>query len=113
MAAMIRQLGKSLFASMTSTPTNNIYVVANLGGQGPNTTQEVNAVAGYLRDHGVNIGPGDIDFSKIMPGYQAETNMFTAGGIRWLLVRDFAGQYIYAWPESDSVDYGQEPKKLK
>jgi len=110
MAAMIRQLGRNLFGSLTATPTNRIHVVANLGGQGPNTTQEVNAVAGYLREYGTDLGPGDVDFNQVMPGYQADTHMYSAGGIRWMLVKDFAGQYIYCWPESDSVDYDPQKK---
>ena len=119
MADQIRQLGKSLFASLTMTPTKRIHVVANLGGQGPNTSAEVNAVAGFLKDHGKDLGPGDIDFENVMPGYKAQTHMFTAAGIRWMLVKDFAGQYIYCWPEEDSHDaqdaigQGQDVKKLK
>lgn len=104
MADQIRQLGKSLFGSLTMTPTKRIHVVANLGGQGPNTTQEVNAVAGFLKKHGDDRGPGDIDFEQVMPGYKAQTHMYTAAGIRWMLVKDFAGQYIYCWPEEDSHD---------
>lgn len=102
MASQIRQLGKSLFGSMTRTPTDEIYMIGNLGGQGPNTTAEVAAVSAYLKNNGKDLGPGDIDFDRIMPGYTAQTHLFTADGIRWLLVKDFAGQYIYAWPESDS-----------
>lgn len=104
MADQIRQLGKSLFGSLTMTPTKRIHVVANLGGQGPNSTQEVNAVAGFLKEHGDDRGPGDIDFEQVMPGYKAQTHMYTAAGIRWMLVKDFAGQYIYCWPEEDSHD---------
>lgn len=104
MADQIRQLGKSLFGSLTMTPTKRIHVVANLGGQGPNTTAEVNAVAGFLKEHGKDLGPGDIDFENVMPGYKAQTHMFSAAGIRWMLVKDFAGQYIYCWPEEDSHD---------
>jgi len=104
MADQIRQLGKSLFGSLTMTPTKRIHVVANLGGQGPNSTQEVNAVAGFLKKHGDDRGPGDIDFEQVMPGYKAQTHMYTAAGIRWMLVKDFAGQYIYCWPEEDSHD---------
>lgn len=110
MSATIRQLGRNLFGSLTATPTNRIHIVANLGGQGPNTTQEVNAVAGYLREHGKDLGSGDIDFNQVMPGYQADTHMYSAGGIRWMLVKDFAGQYIYCWPETDSVDYDPQKK---
>jgi len=104
MAAQIRQLGRALFGSLTMTPTNRIYMIANLGGQGPNSTQEVSAVANFLKQHGQDRGPGEIDFDAIMPGYRAETRMFTASGIRWMLVKDFAGQYIYSWPEEDSAD---------
>jgi len=104
MADQIRQLGKSLFGALTMTPTKRIHVVANLGGQGPNTNQEVQAVAGFLKEHGEDLGPGDIDFDNVMPGYSAQTHMFNAAGIRWMLVKDFAGAYIYCWPEEDSVD---------
>jgi predicted chitinase len=104
MAAQIRQLGRALFGSLTMTPTNRIYMIANLGGQGPNSTQEVSAVANFLKQRGEDRGPGEIDFDAIMPGYRAETRMFTAAGIRWMLVKDFAGQYIYSWPEEDSAD---------
>jgi hypothetical protein len=120
MADQIRQLGKSLFGSLTMTPTKRIHVVANLGGQGPNSTQEVNAVAGFLKQYGDDRGPGDIDFEQVMPGYKAQTHMYTAAGIRWMLVKDFAGQYIYCWPEEDSHDAGPglghdepEMKRLK
>jgi hypothetical protein len=89
---------------LTMTPTKRIHVVANLGGQGPNTNQEVQAVAGFLKEHGEDLGPGDIDFDNVMPGYSAQTHMFNAAGIRWMLVKDFAGAYIYCWPEEDSVD---------
>ena len=104
MADQIRQLGKSLFGSLTMTPTKRIHMIANLGGKGPNTSQEVNAVAGFLKDHGDDRGPGDIDFEQVMPGYKAQTHMYTAAGIRWMLVKDFAGEYIYCWPEEDSHD---------
>jgi hypothetical protein len=104
MADQIRQLGKSVFGSLTMTPTKRIHVIANLGGQGPNTTPEVQAVAGFLKKYGDDRGPGDVDFEQVMPGYRAQTHMYTAAGIRWMLVKDFAGQYIYCWPEEDSHD---------
>lgn len=99
----IRQLGRSVFKTMTTTPTNKIFVVANLGGMGPNTDREVQSVADWVRQHGQDYGDGSIDFDRSIPGYEAETHMYTAAGITWLLVKDFAGQYIYAWPEKESV----------
>jgi hypothetical protein len=118
MSRMIRQLGKVLFGSMTNTPTEEIYMIGNLGGQGPNTRMEVNAVANFVRENGDDMGPGDIDFAQVMPGYSAQTHQYSAAGIRWLLVKDFAGEYIYAWPESDSknisnaAQLSNEPKRI-
>jgi hypothetical protein len=99
----IRQLGRSVFKTMTTTPTNKIFVVANLGGRGPNTDREVQSVANWVRENGQDYGDGTINFDRSIPGYEAETHLYTAAGIAWLLVNDFAGQYIYAWPEKESL----------
>ena len=34
----------------------------------------------------------------------ADIKQYSAGGIRWLMVRDEFGNYIYSWPENDSID---------
>lgn len=107
MQRAIRSLGKQLFRSMTRTPTDDIWMIANLGGRGPNTPAEVNAVAGWARKNGEDLGPGDIDFDTSIPGYQADIHQYTAGGIRWLLVRDEFGTYIYSWPEDQSISHDQ------
>lgn len=104
MQQAIRTLGRRLFAAMTSTPTDEILMVANLGGRGPNTHQEVNAVVNFIQQHGQDLGAGDIDFDRIIPGYQADIHQYSAAGIRWLLVQDQFGRYVYSWPESDSRD---------
>jgi hypothetical protein len=104
MSRAIRTLGRQLFRSMTRTPTDDIWMIANLGGQGPNSTQEVNAVANWVRNHGDDLGDGNIDFDTTIPGYNADIRQYTAAGIRWLLVRDEFGNYIYSWPEQDSTD---------
>ena len=99
----IRQLGRSLFKTLTTTPTSKIFVVANLGDMGPNTDREVQSVADWVREHGEDYGNGSVDFDRSIPGYKAKTHLYTAAGITWFLVDDFAGQYIYAWPEQDSL----------
>jgi len=125
MSRAIKQLGKALFKELTTTSTGDISMVANLSGQGPNSEKEVNAVAAYAKKHGKDLGPGDIDFEGIMPGYKASTHMYTADGVRFMLVKDHAGTYIYAWPEKDSKlkmgheklahdkPKADEPKRLK
>ena len=104
MSRAIRTLGRQLFRSMTRTPTDDIWMIANLNGQGPNNTQEVNAVANWIRNHGDDLGDGNIDFDTTIPGYNADIRQYSAAGIRWLLVRDEFGNYIYSWPEHDRID---------
>ena len=103
MSRAIRTLGRQLFRAFTRTETNDVWMLGNLGGQGPNTRQEVNAVAAWVRDNGEDIGTGNIDFDRTIPGYQADIQQYSAGGIRWLIVRDEFGEYVYSWPEQDSV----------
>lgn len=111
MSRAIRTLGKALFREFTRTPTEDVWMIGNLGGQGPNSNAEVNAVAAYLRDTGEDMGLGDIDFDSTIPGYQADIRQYSAGGIRWLVVSDEFGKYIYSWPERDSV-LGQARDRL-
>lgn len=110
MQRAIRQMGKQVFRLMTRTPVDEIYTVANLGGQGPNTPREVNAVAKWIVDNGEDLGDVEIDFSHFMPGYNPEQKLYKAAGIRWLLVRDFAGTYIYCWPDQQSIEMSNAPR---
>jgi hypothetical protein len=118
MSRAIRTLGKQLFRSFTSTDTDDIWMVGNLNGQGPNSRSEINAVAGFVRDQGEEVSVGDIDFDTSIPGYTADIRQYRAAGIRWLLVRDEFGDYVYSWPESDSRDarntpeIGRDPARL-
>ena len=102
MSRAIRSLGRMLFGAMTRTPTEDIYMVGNVMGQGPNTSQEVNAVAAWIRANGRDLGSGGIDFDAVIPGYEADIRTYDAAGIRWLVVQDEFGRYIYAWPRDDS-----------
>lgn len=112
MSRNIRTMGKQLFRMFTRTPTENIYMIGNVMNMGPNNSREMNAVAGYLRDKGHNMGVGDLDFEQIIPGYHADVNQFKANGIRWLVVRDEFGEYVYAWPESDSIMFNDNTRMI-
>lgn len=49
MSAAIRKLGKAVFKELTTTPVDKITVVANLGGQGPNSKREIDAIGAFLK----------------------------------------------------------------
>jgi ATP-dependent Clp protease adapter protein ClpS len=106
MAQGIRTVGRRLFKAFTRTPTDNIIMIGNVMGMGPNTAREVNAVASWLSNTGQKISTGDIDFKNFIPGYKADIRLYKAAGARFMLVKDDFGQYIYTWPEGDSVDGG-------
>jgi hypothetical protein len=100
----IRMLGKRLFGAFTRTPTKDIIMIGNLGGSGPNTEEEVRSVANWVVKNGRLVDDAEIDFSDVMPGYKAQTRHYSTGSVRFQLVKDDHGTYIYAWPESDSLD---------
>lgn len=104
MQRAIRQLGRALFASFTRTPTQDITMIGNVAGQGPNSNRDVLGVMDWIRRNGRRVDTANIDFDQTIPGYEARITQHTAGGVRFMLVRDQFGEYVYAWPESDSLD---------
>lgn len=103
----ILTLGKALFRSFTQTPTKDIVMIGNMGGQGPHSAKEVRSVAKWIVDHGHEVDTAHMDFGQIMPGYTADVKQYRTAGVRFLLVRDAWGDYIYAWPEGDSAQPGK------
>lgn len=104
MSRAILTLGKALFRAFTKTPTEEIVMIGNVGGQGPNSTREVNSVANWVRKNGYEVDDANIDFGQTIPGYSAQVKHYTANGIRFKIVKDQFGDYIYAWPEHDSLN---------
>jgi hypothetical protein len=98
--AHIRSMGRSVFSMFTTTPAGDIQTIANVNGQGPNTDEEMRAVAGWLRDNAEDMGIAEVGFGMAIPGYRPEVKEYRANGIRFHVVRDPHGQYIYAYPEN-------------
>ena len=98
----IRAIGRAVFAPLTRTSIEDIQVLANIGGSGPNETREINAVAAYLQKNGKMDRDAALEFQGKIPGYSADIKVYKALGYTFVLVKDFAGHYIYSWPTSDS-----------
>lgn len=96
----IRAIGRKVFEPFTKTPIENIQVLANVQGQGPNTQTEINSVVNYLLKKGVRSTDAELYFSEKIPNYSASVKIFKAGGHTFFVVKDFAGAYIYSWPSS-------------
>lgn len=99
----IKALGKMVFNQYTRTSIDQVQVLASLQGQGPNTEREINAVASWAVKNGTKATQGNIDFSKIMPGYDADVAVYNVEGSQLMIVSDQFGKYIYAWPEADTT----------
>lgn len=104
MQRAIRQLGKALFGAFTRTPTQDITMIGNVAGQGPNSSRDVRGVINWIGNNGRRVDTAGIDFDRTIPGYRADITQHTVGGVRFMVVRDQFGEYVYAWPESDSLD---------
>lgn len=98
----IRGMGRQVFSMFTSTPLEQIQTIANVQGQGPNTDAEMRAVAGWLRDNAQDLGEVELSHGMAIPGYQPDVKEYSANGIRFHVVRDPMGQYIYAYPDKDA-----------
>ena len=101
LSSPIRALGRQVFGAFTKTPIEDIHVLADLGGRGPNNMREIDAVAGWLQKNGMKDTHAKMHFQRSIPGYKAELIVYRARGRTFLLVRDFAGKYAYAWPSID------------
>lgn len=110
MSRAIRAMGRGSFKMFTNTDLEEIVTIANVNGQGPNSDRELNAVAGWLKAHGEDMGEVTIDYSRVMPGYKPKVREFRLGDTRFHFVIDQFGKYIYAYPEKDAVSYGNEDK---
>lgn len=114
MQQAIRKLGKLVFLQYTRTPIEQIQVLANVQGRGPNSEREMNALVGWANKNGKRVTMGEIDFASIMPGYKADVALYNVEGSQLMIVSDEFGKYVYAWPEADSAsgDWTAE-KRLK
>ena len=52
MKSAVRVIGRQVFSPLTNTDIEDIDVIANLNGSGPNTDEEIRQVGAYLRRNG-------------------------------------------------------------
>jgi hypothetical protein len=90
----IRQLGRQVFAPFTDTPIEDIQVLSTLS----NPDRDVKAVATWIFRNGIRDDEAELEFGQIMPDYKANTQIWNVEGFTFMVVKDFAGHYVYSWP---------------
>ncbi len=98
----IRALGRQVFGSFTKTKIEDIQVIADLGGSGPNTKRELNSVAGWLKKNGQRDTDGEMNFQRSIPEYDADFEIYNAKNFTFMVVQDEYGDYVYSWPSTDN-----------
>lgn len=99
----VRGMGRQIFGMFTRTPLEQIQTIANVNGQGPNTDAEMRAVANFLQQNADDLGEVELSHGKAIPGYAPDVKEYSLNGVRFHVVRDPMGQYIYAYPDSDAT----------
>jgi hypothetical protein len=97
LSSSIRAIGRQVFKPFTDVPIEDIQVIANVNDSGPNTQRELNAVAGYLVQHGERKTEAELHFHDILPQYHVDLKIYSASGFEFMVVKDFAGVYIYSY----------------
>lgn len=112
LAAAIRAMGRQVFGVYTDTKIEDIQVVANLGGQGPNSERELSAVANWLQENGERNTEGEMNFRQSIPDYGAEFQLYEHGEFTFMVVQDEYGNYVYSWPTKDNKSEFNDRKRL-
>lgn len=101
MQQAIRGLGRHVFRQFTDTPIEDIQCLCTFV-EGV-SEDDVKMMMKWVQQNGIRDDSAHIDFSQVMPGYKAETQLWNAADFSFLLVKDNANYYVYAWPEGRGV----------
>lgn len=104
----IRGLGRQVFAQFTDTPIEDVQTVTTL----TNSETEVKALMHWIRRNGVRDDRAEMDFEGTIPGYKADVQVWNSREYSFLLVKDFAGYYVYGWPGGRGVHLEYDPPKM-
>lgn len=95
MSSAIRSIGRQVFAPFTKTPIEKIQVLSSL----TNSDHELSVIGDWIAKNGRKNDRMTMQFEKVFPGYDAQIDVWQAEGYTFVVVKDFMGKYIYAWPE--------------
>lgn len=100
----IKALGRQIFSQFTNTPIEKIQVLSTL----TNSESDVRKMMAFISRRGIKDDTAIIDFDDIMPGVQADVQLWKMTGFEFLLVKDMMGYYIYAWPGGRGVHIAKQ-----
>ena len=105
----VRGMGRKIFGMFTRTPLEQIQTIANVENQGPNTNAELNAVGNWLMQNAEDLGEVKVSHGLKIPGYNPKVKEYRMNGVRFQVVVDQGGKYIYAYPDADAIMNTAQP----
>lgn len=101
MISAIRAGGREVFLQFTTTPIEEIQMISTF----MDSDREVKAVMNWIKKNGKQYDSAEMTFAK---NIKADVRLWKVDSFSFLLVRDFMGEYVYAWANS-----GDATKKIK
>lgn len=101
MAAAVKAMSKTLFEPVTNTPVDNVHCLMSLNEQGPNTIDDVRNLMNIVPDRGEYNSKVKAHFDKTLFEH-ADVDAYNMFGYTFVLVKDFGGSTVYAWPTQDA-----------
>ncbi len=101
--APIRQLGSMVFSMFTDTPVGDIWHMSTPAGD---SIEDLNLMGRWIQQNGVRDDAMRLRMEEAIPGYHGDILIYNTVGFTFVLVHDFAGHYIYAWPGGRGVHVG-------
>jgi len=95
----VRAFGRLVLSQFTDTPIEDIQTVTTL----TNDEIEVRALMAWIKANGIRDDRAEMDFGQTIPGYRADVQIWNVKDYSFLLVKDFAGYYVYGWPGGRGV----------
>lgn len=108
----IRELGRQVFSSLTSTPIEQIQVMANLQGRGPTDQGLLDRVVNHLEQNGRRLQDMEFEAQELLPGYGAKVRMYSSNGYTFMAVKDQMGKYVYGWKDANALGSPQDRPSL-
>ena len=99
----IQQLAKAVFSLFTDVPVGEIWHMSTPAGD---STQDLNLMGQWIQQNGIRDDAMRLQMEEAIPGYHGDILVYNTVGYTFVLVHDFAGHYIYAWPGGRGVHVG-------
>jgi hypothetical protein len=93
----VRRYGREVLSEFTDLPLERMCVTAT---QADGDDAQMDALVAWVQETGRLVHEEPAVRFAAMPAYHASADLYVAENCGFLVVDDFAGRYVYAWPNA-------------